>query len=249
MGLSTNLTAHWSLEEASGSRADDTASAQTLTDNNTVTQAAGIIGNAAQFTAANVEYLSRADNASLSTGDIDFAVAGWMYLDTLVNMVLAAKYEILGNQREYLLFYNHNDHVTNARFSFSVSNNGTALTTLDATNFGAPTTATWYFVVAWHDSVNNVIGISINAGTANTTAHTTGVFDSTATFAIGTLYNNASRVYPMNGRIDQVAFWKGHIPDATERTWLYNAGAGRTYAEIAAYETPAGRSRLLGKFF
>ena len=39
-------------------------------------------GMAAQFTAANSEYLSRADNAALSMGDIDFTIETWVYMDT-----------------------------------------------------------------------------------------------------------------------------------------------------------------------
>jgi hypothetical protein len=28
--------------------------------------------------------------------------------------------------------------------------------------------------------------------------------------------------------------WNNYIPDSDDRTWLYNAGAGRTLAEMAA---------------
>ncbi len=37
---------------------------------------------ARQYTAANTEFHSIADNASLSTGDIDFMIGGWIYLDS-----------------------------------------------------------------------------------------------------------------------------------------------------------------------
>ena len=67
--LPTNLIAYWKLDEASGTR-NDSKGANHLTDNNTVTQAVGKVGNAAQFTLANSEYLSIADNADLSAGDI-----------------------------------------------------------------------------------------------------------------------------------------------------------------------------------
>src|SRR3972149_4482135 len=39
-------------------------------------------GNAAQFIAANSEYLSVADNAALSMGDVDFTLAGCWYFVT-----------------------------------------------------------------------------------------------------------------------------------------------------------------------
>lgn len=78
--LITDLAAYWKLDEASGTRSDSAGSSH-LTDNNTVTQSSGRVGNAGQFTAANNEYLSVADNAALSSGDVDITVAGWIYLD------------------------------------------------------------------------------------------------------------------------------------------------------------------------
>ena len=50
--LPTNLIAYWKLGEASGTRSDSKGS-NNLTDNNTVTSAAGKWGTAGQFTAAN----------------------------------------------------------------------------------------------------------------------------------------------------------------------------------------------------
>ena len=65
-----------------------------LTDNNTVTgQAAGGPGaqNVSQFTAANTEFLSRADEAALDCGDIGFTFAAWVYLDSLGTNTILGK--------------------------------------------------------------------------------------------------------------------------------------------------------------
>ena len=229
--LLNNLIAFWSLEEASGNRADSFGS-NTLTDNNTVTQAVGKVGNAASFVATNSEYLSIADNAALSMGDIDFTIAGWVYLDTKANEVIAAKYRTNTNNREYMVYYALSDGATN-RFIFLVSPNGVGTTAVVANNFGEPSTGTWYFVVAWHDATANTINIQINNGTANSTAHSTGVFDGTDDFKIGALYTT-NPIYFWNGRIDQLGIWKRTLT-ATEKTWLYNSGNGRSYAEVAAY--------------
>jgi hypothetical protein len=220
--LLTSLISYWKLEEASGTRADAvTASGNDLTDNNTVTQNPGIIANAAQFTRVNTEYLSHADNASLSTGDIDYTVAAWVYLDSKPgNMGVIAK-DSGGANREYVLQYTN----ASVRFVFTVLDTaGSTIGLVTANTFGAPATATWYLVIAWHDSVNNVVGISVNAGTADT-AVTTGVpADKTATFYIGA----DQAVSNWDGRIDEVGFWK-KVLTATERTTLYNGGVGRTY--------------------
>ncbi len=80
--LLTDLKAHWKLNEASGARVDSHGS-NDLTDNNTVTQVAGKIGNAAQFTAANSEWLSRGTDVDLGLGaDTDCTWAGWFYMDS-----------------------------------------------------------------------------------------------------------------------------------------------------------------------
>src|SRR5262245_36770956 len=77
--LQDNLAAHWKLNEASGARADSVAG-HTLTDNNTVGQAAGKIGNAADFIASASEYLSRANEADLDpAASGDFSLALWAF--------------------------------------------------------------------------------------------------------------------------------------------------------------------------
>src|SRR5688572_29665368 len=78
--LLTSLIAHWRLEETSDTRFD-AHSTNHLTDNNTVASATGKLGTAASFTAANQESLAIADNAALSMGDLDFTLAGWVYIN------------------------------------------------------------------------------------------------------------------------------------------------------------------------
>ena len=78
-----DLKGLWHLDENSNgsaavTRKDSSGNGNDLTDNATVTSTQGKIGKAAQFTAANSEYLSIAENASLSPGDIDFTFSGWV---------------------------------------------------------------------------------------------------------------------------------------------------------------------------
>lgn len=215
--LMTGLISYWTLDEASGSRADSIGG-NTLTDNNTVTQNPGKIATAAQFTAATSETLSRANNASLQVGDIDFTIACWVYVDTTVNKDIWVKSST--NQQSYFLT------IQSTKFQFIVSAGGTAATytTLNATTFGNISASTWYHVVAYHDSVNDVIGIAVNGGAANTAATAAGVFAGTGVFALGGVLQYAY----MNGRIDEAGFWKKVLTPA-ERLALYNGGNGITY--------------------
>ncbi|MEK7164079.1 MAG: LamG domain-containing protein, partial [Patescibacteria group bacterium] len=222
----TSLTAYWKLDETSGTRADSKGS-NTLTDNATVTYAPGRLSNAGQFTAANSEYLSITDNADLSTGDIDFTVGGWVYMDSTAAYAAISKYKPGTNQREYII----NFDATN-KLRFFVSSNGTDYTILNSTT--SISTGTWVFVVAWHDATANTINIQVNNGTVDSSAYSSGVYDGTAAFQIGG-YDGASGADFWNGKIDEVAFWKRTLT-ADERARLYQdgldlhgAGSGRIY--------------------
>lgn len=224
MAYTDQLIAYYSLEEASGSRADASGNGFTLTDNNTVTQNTGIQGNCAQFTAANTEWLSRADNASFSTGDIDFTIAAWVYLDSVgAERCIASKYSNTASG-EWLFRVDSSN-----RLSLFVVNQSTAANAQVNTT-ATLSVSTWYFCVGWHDSVNNLIKCTLNDGTvaSNTWANT--IQDSTEDFRIGTTGAGAGRL--MNGRVDEVAFWK-RLLTAGEITDLYNAGAGRNWAYVS----------------
>ncbi len=210
--LLTSLVAFYKLDEASGTRSDS-VSTNHLTDNNTVTQAAGKVGNAAQFTAANSESLSITDNAALSLGaDSDFTIACWIYLDSkATHMHIIAKRNAAA-AIEYMLFYD-----TGAdRFYFYITG-----TNIAATTIGSPATATWYFVVMWHDKTANTVNIQVNNGTADSAAWAGGTSDGDAAFRIGA-YDGGQY---FNGRVDAVGFWS-RVLTADERATLYNGGSG-----------------------
>lgn len=216
--LATNLIAYWKLNETSGSRADYKGG-NTLSDNNTVTSNPGKQDVAAQFANASSEYLSIADNAALSTGNISFTLAGWFFLDSeYSNFALAGKHETLG-EYEYLLYYDGAD-----RFRFAVSSTGTSTVEVIASNHGAVATNSWTFIAAWHDSVNDRICISVSNGTANCLVHSDGVRNGTSPFQVG---RYAGGNY-FAGRADELGFWK-KVLTSQERTDLYNSGAGNTY--------------------
>lgn len=223
--LTTSLTSYWKLDEASGARADSVGT-NNLTSNNTVGQAVGKLTNAAQFNSASSRYLSITDNASISVGDIDFTVGAWVYLDSKsADQAIAGQYYTTTNQRSW----NINYQAAADRFRFAVSADGTSVAgqfdNVIADNFGSPSTGTWYYIVAWHDSVANTINISVNNGPANSLSHTTGVLDSTGPFTIGALGNPLQY---FDGRIDGVGLWK-RVLTSQERTNLYNSGNGLEY--------------------
>lgn len=220
-GMHDQLQAYWKLGEASGTRVDSHGS-NDLTDNNTVTQAAGIQGNAAQFTAANSESLSIADNAALSMGDIDFTVCAWAYLDnTGIVRDILAKHQSAGDQRAYRL----NIQASNKAF-FYVDPLGTSIgeASVTANTFGAWGALAWHLVIAWHDATANTIYIQVDNTGVDSTGFSAGVFDNTVAFQLGNSGNDEF----FNGRIDEAAVWK-RVLTSDERSYLWNGGLGRTY--------------------
>lgn len=214
LDMYTNLISYWPLDEASGTRSDAYGSNH-LTDNNTVGQAAGKVGNAADFIAANLEYLNRADNALLSMGDIDFTLACWVWVNSLpgTSMGIVTKWQ---GSLEYMIYYRG----FTQNFAFIVNNGG-----YGECNPAGPTTAnTWHFVVAWHDSVANTVNLQIDNGAITSNPWSNGVTDGTDYFGIG----NYSAGQWLGGRVDELGLWK-RVLTAAERDYLWNGGAGRAY--------------------
>ena len=184
-------------------------------------------GNSAQFIAVNSEYLSIADNPALSMGDIDFMIAGWFYFDSVPGLNVANHF--LGKwSGEYLV--NIENISGTLRLRFWVRNTANTVTTgRHADTLGTPVINTWYFIVVWHDAVNNTLNIQVNNGGVDTTSgYTGGVRDFTTTFTIGSAAGGAS---PMGGRSHDVIVAK-QIYTAAEKTFLYNSGNGRRFEEL-----------------
>lgn len=224
MSLYSSLVAFWKLDEASGNRTDSVG-ANTLTDTNTVGNATGLVyGTAASFVAASSEYLTINDNTALSTGDVDFWVAAWFYLSAplATSHILAAKNATSSN-REFRLGFNSGDPLW-----LVMNNGGTNAQVVRGSSLSA---TGWHFMLGWHDSVNNVIGLQTDAETPVTTAYSGGSANSTAPFRLGMLQETGSLYW--NSRMGPVMMGKGYVPSADDRSFLYNSGSGRTLASMA----------------
>lgn len=218
MALIDSLISYWKLDEASGNALDAHSTNELTETSGTIAAATGKVGGARDFEMLDTEYFTRADNAALSTGDIDFSLACWINPESSATSAILGKWQWDGSgEHEWVLWLN------SMTPTFSVSTNGTSIAASAVWGSGL-STATWYFIVIWHDSVNNQIGISVNAGTPVTASHSGGVRDGTHAFDIGGS-NNASFY---DGLIDEVGFWK-KVLTSDERTLLYNGGNGLPY--------------------
>jgi hypothetical protein len=230
MPLTDDLIAFWELEEASGTRQDAHSNNHDLTDVNTVTSAAGVIGstNAAFFTSANSEQLTRTDHADFDTGaEVSWEIVAWVYPTIGATQVVVEKGDDVGAG-------------STLEWAMSVGSGGNPAAWISdgstrtfKVHSSALSNNTWYMLNAYYDASTNTLGIGINAGTPETdTTHTTGGWDSGFTVRVGG--ESASRFF--DGRIDQVGFWK-RVLTSQERTDLYNGGAGLSYADMGGGAT------------
>ena len=231
MALTDNLQAFWELDNV-----NDAHGSNTLTNIGSTTFAAAKVGNGADFVPASSQYLSIADNAALSTGNIDFTIQAWVKFDDLsATRVVLAKSDGVSATIEYGLWGD-----AGGNLNFRITAGG--FTTLQWSS--TISTATWYHIIAYHDAAADVIGLVVNDGTPVTT--TTGgstPLDDTQAFRIGV--DDASTGRFMDGLVDQVGFWKRKLLGA-EITQLYNSGNGLSYAAMSG---GGGVGNLLAKVY
>lgn len=217
INLVKGLVSYWTMQEASGARADSLG-ANNLTDVNGVGSAAGIIGNAASFVTASSQSLTHVNNSDFQVGDSDFTFAGWIYMTNVgINNTLVSKWT--SALQGYYCAY----QPLTPGFVFAIDNGTTANA---ATFSGTATANTWYFIVASYDSTNDLIQISINNSVTQVTSQAGGVRIAATDFWIGGISGFSN--YYTSGRIDEIGYWH-RLLTAQERTYLYNAGAARTY--------------------
>lgn len=222
--LLSNLISHWKLDEASGVRVDshgtnDLSDAAILDPvGQGASLATGLPGFSAQFESFNAEQLDSGAGV-LAFGDTDFTIAGWAQFD--VDSVLVTGLFgrwIINGFKEYLVYFDGN------AFQFFVSPDGTAGVSVASPMAIGDTTP--YLVVVWHDSVNDLIGISVNNESPTTLAHSTGVNQNLATvLSMGT---NVEGGTWLTGLMDSWSAWN-RVLTPSERSQLWNSGNGLDY--------------------
>lgn len=222
--LLDSLVSYWKLEEASGIRSDSVG-VNHLTDNNTVTQAAGKIGNAAAFAAASNEYLSISNAAQVGLGfTSSFSISAWFYITSLPNSStgIVCKGASVGTEGGYAIVLVDS---ANDLLRFIVSD-GTNNRLVQHTFTGAITTGVYHHVVAWYDASNNSLSIQVDGGTVvSGTPAGSAPITTTTEFRMGRYTNTLN---DLEGRMDEVAAWSRALTSA-ERASLYNGGTGNQY--------------------
>lgn len=179
----------------------------------------------AEFGRTNNDELTRTSSSPIQiSGSEDFTIAFWINPLTSAGLqFLISKWDFGAADREYNIAW----VPSISRFRAQVSNDGTAEISVTANNFGAPVLTDWHFIVFTHDSVNDTINISVNGGTADSTAHATGVNAGASVLRIG-----RESTADSDSKMKKIGFWKGEVLSAAHQAFLYNDGKGRNFAEI-----------------
>ena len=226
--LSTGLLAFWKMAETSGTRYDETANNEDLTDNNTVTYGTGKIGNAADFEASNSEYLTKTDDANLSfAASESFTIGFFLKAESLPDM-FGSNYIVIKSDdagTEYVIVVT--DDGTNDEIEFYVYNSANYAVVTSTTALSA---GTWYAVTCWHNAATDSVYVQINDGSP-VRASTGGdkPADSAGIFTIGGWLYGGSIYYPYDGLLDCFGVWR-RVPVYTNKyamaDSIYNGGTG-----------------------
>lgn len=217
----TSLKAWWTLGDGALVTTDSSAAGHNLTNNATVTTTTGKVGNAASLN-GSTQYLSHADHADFKGGNgVSFSFMGWAY-STGANSGKGffVKYGVQGDGDYEYKFYGGNNTLIRFNFQFD-GNQVKALTN---------STDVWNFYSWIFDFSIKTVTLQVNAGTAVTSVSTTNgdyIRASTNQLFLGHDRDNGF----WTGSMDEWAFYQKALT-AANITWGYQAGAGRTFADL-----------------
>jgi hypothetical protein len=199
----------------------DSFGSNDLTATNSPAFAAGKIGNAIDLESSSQQHLSCADNANLSTGDINFSGDVWIKMESKdVNKYIVGK--LTGASLEWTVDYLQSSD----RFRFYIRSAGGTFVVAVANSLGSPSLAVWYHIYFEHDATNNFVRIRVNNGTTDSVATSgTAPPDTTAPLRFG--YVGSGTTQHFDGLIDEAAFWK-RVLTSQEQADRYNGGDGNT---------------------
>lgn len=220
---SWGVVAHWPLNGEPGDAEDFGPNGLTLTDVNTVGSAPGLVTpDAALLTRANSESYTRASEALLQTGDVDFWWAGWVWVNGTANyQEIVAKFA--GGDHEFrLLFWQ-----ATGKLRWEAWGSGSAVESVADLTAGA-----WHFFFAYALAAGGAGGMGLRLDGA---AAVTGTPGAAAATAAALQMGVSASAESLDGRLNAVTFGKAAAGSLTSarrdeiHDRLYNAGAGLAY--------------------
>jgi pimeloyl-ACP methyl ester carboxylesterase len=224
----------WTLDEASGNRADSVGGIA-LPPTNTPGSAASVNGNGLLPTTLN--FLSVPNTAALQTGNISFTVACRFKPSGVgLNQTIVAKgTNTVTTTMEWGLCL-----LASGQLDFDVWQ-ASAAQSLNATNFGVVKAGKWHDIIAWVDTTANTMNIEVN-GILTSVTKTKTPAANTGVFTVGA-YANGNQIAG-SAVIDDLTFSKSVWTAAERKAWRrktypFNTGksifdTGQTYNQWTA---------------
>ena len=210
--LRADVVAYWKLDEGPGEvRLDSSGNGLHLTDNNTVGQTAGLLGNSAEFSYTDQDrWLDHPDHPLLRFIG-DFTISLWVYR---TGSVFGADYILNSDDSLYLFTDDASEQRPTLMMYDAFGNQFSFLT-----NNAIITADQWHHIVAYRDGTT--VGLIVDNGDPALDVDITGIPRVGEMFRIGAQQAG----YPFTGSIDEVGKWNRALTPA-EISKLYNDGVG-----------------------
>jgi hypothetical protein len=231
--LLTGLQAYYKLENAN----DSSGNALNLVDHNTVTYVAGKVNNCGNFVLATAQKLDHADDTHYAPGTGDYTFSCWFYTAGTGGPQGFLNYGDWTAAGGGWAMGVHSDSGVICRFGNATNNAyvwNTGVTSADTT---------WHLLVATVSRAGNMT-LYLDNASVGTPADVTAVTANIATGGAFTIGQSITGDFT-DGKIDEVGLWN-KVLDSTERSALWNSGAGTTYPFTT---TPANPGNLNLFFF
>lgn len=229
MSLTANVQAFYNLDESSGNAADATSNGRTLTNTGTTGYSAAKINNGAVFDTTNKRLGRTTDNFNFNWSN-DYSWSFWFKPTTNAGYLLDHWTTTGANRR---LIMAHASAGVYELYCGGFSAGNIIQTT-------ALSTGTWYnFIIVKTGSSWEMFQNNSSRGTA-TSGSSAYVDNLVSIGAAGDSFGANS-----NGQFDMLAFWSEAI-DSTDRSTLYNAGAGAQWPFGGGGATPTPLLSLMG---
>jgi hypothetical protein len=210
--LLTGLAAYYAFETLT---ADSTGNGNTLTNHNTVTQAAGLIGQAASFNGTN-QYLS---NVGPWFNSPAWSIAFWVNPTSVTGDIYPVSMDDTGSNRIGWIKISGGNLVLTVLYN----SGGSSAIAQDITN--KISAGSWFLCICWSDGANAYIQVNNNAAVQGGAIGSGVETPASVPLQIGG-WSAAGGWYP--GLIDEAGVWN-RVLTPKERSSLYKSGAGRTY--------------------
>lgn len=231
--LSTSIVSYWNLNEVGSTRADS-ADGNPLADINTTGSVTGIRGLAALFVAANSNGLLAGNPTNLQTGNVNFSMEAWVYLNststTIEQTIISKKDPELDSTTVILL------HCDGANSSNTFNDSSKSLHTMVANGSARVDALTFEFgsgslrTFTANDFLTSVNSTDWSFGTSDFTVDFWVRFNSLSVNPTFIDFNSLTWGFELGGSENKLNFiisGADHLPDATisvgTATWYHVA--------------------------